>query len=178
MNEYFLQSDRLGFQRWSVADKERAISLWGDTNVNRYIGGPFTPDQIQARLQHEIDLFQKYGVQYWPIFLLANNGFIGCCGLRPYEIDEQVYELGFHICPMYWHQGYAQEAAQAVIHYAFNVIKVSALFAGHNPANLVSQHLLTKLGFEYTHDEHYPPTDLQHPSYWLTAENFHPMGKQ
>jgi len=56
--------------------------------------------------------------------------------------------------------------------YAFSTLGVKGLFAGHNPANEASRRVLEKLGFRYTHDEFYPPTGLNHPSYILTAEEF------
>jgi [ribosomal protein S5]-alanine N-acetyltransferase len=34
-------------------------------------------------------------------------------------------------------------------------------------ALMLERQLLAKLGFHYTHDEFYPPTGLQHPSYLL-----------
>ena len=56
--------------------------------------------------------------------------------------------------------------------YAFNTLGVKGLFAGHNPGNAASRRVLEKLGFRYTHDEYYPPTGLNHPSYLLTSEEF------
>ena len=56
--------------------------------------------------------------------------------------------------------------------YAFVSLKVAGLFAGHNPENLGSRNLLTKLGFNYTHDEFYKPTGLEHPSYLLKAKEY------
>ena len=102
--------------------------------------------------------------------LLNQNEFIGCGGLRTYNLAEKVYEIGFHICAEHWGQGYAFEAAQVVINYAFNTLHVNSLFAGHNPNNKASQYLLKKVGFSYTHDEYYEPTKLYHPSYKLTRE--------
>jgi len=32
--------------------------------------------------------------------------------------------------------------------------------------------MLLKLGFSYTHDEFYPPTGLNRPSYLMTAEEY------
>ncbi|HUV51221.1 MAG TPA: GNAT family protein, partial [Anaerolineae bacterium] len=46
------------------------------------------------------------------------------------------------------------------------------LFAGHNPKNEASRHLLEKLGFRYSHDEYYAPTGLNHPSYMMTADEY------
>lgn len=117
------------------------------------------------RLKTEIDSQSQYGVQYWPVFDLSNGELIGCCGLRPH--DENQYELGFHLCPDYWHQGYAGEAAKAVIDYAFNCLHADRLFAGHHPVNTSSQKVLYKLGFKYTGKEFYAPTGLDHPSYVL-----------
>ncbi len=164
---YFLRSKRLGFRQWSPADMELAIGLWGDADVTKLIGGPFSDAQVRERLNTEIARQQEYGVQYWPIFLLTTSEHVGCCGLRPYDLSQPIYEIGFHIRKAFWGQGYALEAAQTVIDYAFNTLVAKALFAGHNPANEASARLLTKLGFQYTHDEYYAPTGLNHPSYLL-----------
>lgn len=169
---YFLRSKHLGFRLWAEADLDLAIDLWGDAQVTQLIGGPFTEDQIRERLAREIANMLQYSVQYWPIFLLSNDEHVGCCGLRPHKLDQRIYEIGFHLRSTFWGQGLATEAATAVIEYAFSMLNVNALFAGHNPANQVSRHVLEKLGFRYTHDEFYPPTGLNHPSYLLFADNF------
>ena len=168
-SKYFLRSQRLGFRPWSAADLALAEGLWGDPEVTRLIGGPFSKEQVRERLAREIATYEEHGVQYWPMFLLATGDHVGCCGLRPYNAAERVLELGFHIRRAHWRQGYAQEAAQTVIVYAFQVLGATALFAGHNPANEPSRDLLSKLGFRYTHDEYYAPTGLNHPSYLLQA---------
>ncbi|MEW5870964.1 MAG: GNAT family N-acetyltransferase [Chloroflexota bacterium] len=171
---YFLRSPRLGFRRWQASDFHLALALWGDPQVTRLIDarGQLSPEQVQQRLEKEIATQQEYGVQYWPIFLLESGEHIGCCGLRPYDLPGQVYEIGFHIRSAHWRQGYAIEAARAVIDYAFRQLGAKALFAGHNPNNQASRALLLKLGFRYTHDEYYPPTGLQHPSYLLAVAEY------
>lgn len=112
----------------------------------------------------------EHGFQYWPIFLRADGAHIGCCGLRHYRPEQGIHEFGVHIRPAFWHQGLALEAGNAVIAYAFDRLQARGLFAGHNPANIASRQMLLKLGFQYTHDEFYPPTGPQHPSYPLTPE--------
>ncbi|WP_245954453.1 GNAT family N-acetyltransferase [Fontibacillus phaseoli] len=83
-----------------------------------------------------------------------------------YDIEKKIYEIGFHLKSNYWGTGYASEAANAVIHFAFDQMKADNLFAGHNPLNLASKNLLLKLGFKYSHNEFYEPTGLSHPSYF------------
>ncbi len=141
------------------------MSLWGDPSVTASIGGPFTSEEVRLRLSREIELMIASKVQYWPVFLREDEELVGCTGLRPYRAG--VLELGFHLRPQYWGRGLAEEAARAVISYAFNTLEVESLFAGHHPENAASEHLLRKLGFCYTHDEIYPPTGLLNPAYLL-----------
>lgn len=137
--------------------------------VTRFIcaSGSFSADDIANRLEREIANDAEYQVQYWPVFDLVSDELIGCCGLRPYRECKYEYEIGFHLRPEFWEQGYAMEAANAVIYYAFSVLKAERLFAGHNPNNTASRKVLNKLGFSYIGDEFYEPTGLYHPSYEL-----------
>ena len=151
-SSYFLTTARLGFRHWSRADSKLAMLLWGDIEVTRFIGGPFSRVQIRARLAREIASMGEHGIQYWPVFLLAGGAFAGCCGLRPYKPEEGICELGFHFRPQYWGQGFAVEAARAVIRHASESLKAQALFAGHYPDNKASSRVLEKLGFEFTHE--------------------------
>ena len=171
---FFLETRRLGFRIWTVNDLELALGLWGDPQVTRFFDSRerLTSKEVQERLMQEIAGQNHNGVQYWPIFLRSTREHVGCCGLRPYRPPENIYEIGFHICSRYWGNGYATEAALRVIDYAFRNLTLDGLFAGHNPENTASRHLLQKLGFRYTHDEFYAPTGLQHPSYRMTADEY------
>jgi ribosomal-protein-alanine N-acetyltransferase len=169
-----IQTPRLKIETWEQEDIEIAQSLWGDPKVMEFIDvrGGLNRIQVEEKLRQEIDRQNKYGVQYWKVTVNATGGVVGCCGLRPYELENQVYEIGFHIMSRYWGKGYATEAAKAVINYAFNEMKIPKLFAGHNPKNSTSQKMLMKLGFEFIGSEFYKPTGLQHPSYELKNPRF------
>ncbi len=164
---FHITTKRIGFSKWSPDDLSLAKQLWGNPDVTKYIcaSGIFSQEDIEARLAKEMENDRTYGMQYWPIFELASGELIGCCGLRPY--NETMYEIGFHLRPDFWRQGYAVEAATAAINYAFTELRADGLFAGHNPKNIASKHVLGKLGFQYIRDEFYAPTGLYHPSYEL-----------
>ena len=166
-----MRTERIGFSNWQMEDLDLAHLLWQDKAVPRYIcaSGKFTDLQIKDRLQAEMETQTTYGVQYWPLFNLADGELIGCCGLHPHAKNQ--YEIGFHLLTVYWHQGYAYEAAKAVIHYAFHTLHAKSLFAGHHPDNLASFQLLKRLKFQYTGDEFFAPTGLDHPSYCLQNIN-------
>lgn len=174
----YAETERIYFRCWEERNFSDAVKLWGNHEVTGLIGGPFSEEQVKKRFENEIDTYNQGQVQYWPFYLKKNSSeeeesgdrnreLVGCCGLRPYRVEEQVYELGFHLLPQYWGHGYAQEAAKAVIDFAFYGLKVRALFAGHNPLNISSKRLLEKLGFQFSHEEFYPLTGLNHPSYFL-----------
>jgi len=165
---YFLRTERLGFRRWCPSDLPLALKLWGDIDVTRLFGGPFSAKDVEARLAKEMACLEEHGFQYWPLFLLENDDLAGVCGLRPYPSKaERILELGFHLRPIHWGKGLAFEAAQAVIKFARESLRVDGLFAGHHPENVGSAKVLMKLGFELTHEELYPPTGRMHKCYLL-----------
>ena len=167
---WFLRSERLGFRAWRAEDRQLAVDLWCDPAVTRLFGGPYDEAWALRRLASEIACLEENGYQYWPIFRLADGEHIGVCGMRPRDPAARINGFGFHLRSGHWGRGYATEASRVAIRYAFDVLGVSALYAGHHPNNEASRHVLAKLGFRCTHDELYPPTGLEHNSYLLTAE--------
>ena len=168
---YFLKSERLGFRCWAREDLPLALQLWGDMEVTRFFGGPFSEESIRERFEIQIRNQEEYGFQYWPVFELAGAEFAGCCGLRPYRPEKLVAELGFHLRPKFWGRGLAVEAARAIIPFAFETIGAKGLSAGHHPKNLVSKKVIEKLGFRYSHDEFFPALRMAIPYYLLTAQS-------
>jgi [ribosomal protein S5]-alanine N-acetyltransferase len=72
-------------------------------------------------IQKQLDRYaaRRYGLQ--KLVHRATGEFIGCCGLLLQELDGQKeIEVGYHIFPSFWHQGYATEAAKCFIDLAFN----------------------------------------------------------
>ncbi|MBF0548423.1 MAG: GNAT family N-acetyltransferase [Candidatus Riflebacteria bacterium] len=168
----FLSSARVGFRKWTSKDLKFAFTLWQDSEVTKYIGGPFDENEIRLKIEREIACEEAYNMQYWPVFSIENGEFLGCGGLRPYKIENKIYEIGIHLMKNCWGKGYGNEIAQCVIQYGFSVLNASAIFAGHNPKNEASRGMLTKLRFKYSHDEFYAPTGLMHPSYFLLKSDW------
>jgi [ribosomal protein S5]-alanine N-acetyltransferase len=154
------------FRTWRDDDLPLARALFGDPRVTALVGGPFSDEQVHARLATEIATEREHGYQYWPI-ALHDGTDVGCCGLKPRDPAARIYELGFYLLATHWARGYAAEAGRSVIAHAFDVLGASSLFAGHHPDNAGSRRTLEKLGFTFTHEELYPPTGAMHPGYEL-----------
>src|SRR5262249_30861672 len=148
--------------------------LWGDPKVMALIDsrGGLSREQVQEKLEKEVENHRKFGVQYWKLVDRKTSELVGCCGLRPWAFSDQgpeAREIGFHIVSREWGKGYATEAARAVMEHAFHFLKLPKLFSGHNPKNANSAAILKKLGFRHVEDVFYPPTGLMHPCYELVA---------
>ena len=157
--------DGFDFRRWQLSDAALAATLWSDPKVMQYLGGPYTPEEVAARLKTEVSNDAAHGIQYWPLFVAGTDEFAGCCGLKPYDVANREYEIGFHFRPQFWGRGYASSAARAVIEHAFGPLDAAALYAGHHPENDASRTLLERLGFTQIGTHFFARTGLQHPWY-------------
>ena len=176
-SDYFLRTTRLGFRLWTKEDLPLALAIWGDPQVTRFVGGPFSEEQVREKLEREIANMRQQGVSYWPMFLLAGGELVGCAGLRPVRVVREApggagrpgkeFEMGFYLRPRFWGMGLAEEAGRGVMDYAFGATGAASLYAAHHPQNAASGRVLARLGFHFTHEELYPPTGVMHRAYRL-----------
>lgn len=108
-------------------------------------GGPVA---MQAALGHSIYLVE-----------LKDSGVaIGMCGLIKRATLEDV-DLGYAFLPPYFGQGYAYEAAAAVVQHARSVLNMTRLVAITSPENIASIALLTKVGMRFEELVYLHPDD-------------------
>lgn len=79
------------------------------------------------------------------ILLEKSRTFIGGVGLR-LEPDHHRGELGYWIGVPYWGNGYATEAARALLQYGFEELKLHRIYAEHYSGNPASGKILANLG--------------------------------
>lgn len=85
------------------------------------------------------------GVSY--ALTLAEIGtFIGCGGLN---VKDRGLELGYWIGEPYWRQGYATEAAHALVDLAFRETRLQVLHVSVRVINPASRRVIHKCGFQY-----------------------------
>ena len=76
---------------------------------------------------------------------------IGACGLA--KLDGAEPDLGYWLGAPSWGNGYATEAARAVIDHAFTTLGYDAVQAGARVTNPASRRVLEKCGFQWTNVE-------------------------
>jgi RimJ/RimL family protein N-acetyltransferase len=88
---------------------------------------------------------RRGGVTY-ALTLATTGAFVGCAGL---DATERGLELGYWIGEPYWKQGYATEAAHALVDLAFRSTSIQVLHASCRVINPASRRVIHKCGFQY-----------------------------
>jgi RimJ/RimL family protein N-acetyltransferase len=139
-----LQTERLVLRAPRWADAQSISRFAGDRRVavnTARIPHPFGVDDAE---QFVAAANRQAGEA---TFLITLDGtLIGACGVDPREGDP---EIGYWLGVPYWGQGYATEAARAVIDYAFDALQHKAVQAGARVSNPASRRVLEKCGFQW-----------------------------
>jgi RimJ/RimL family protein N-acetyltransferase len=146
-----LETDRLVLRRMSVDDAEFELRLLNEPSFLRFIGdrGVRTLEDARAYiLKGPVDMYERLGFGLYITELKGEGVPIGICGLVKRDFLEDV-DLGFAFLPGFWGQGYASEAAAAVMEHAKGALGLKRLVAITNPDNQSSIRLLEKLGFRF-----------------------------
>ena len=163
-------SARLTFRSWTKDDTALAEALWCDQEVTHFFGGAMTAEQAHNRLAIERDRETRLGFQYWPMFLRETGEFVGCAGLREWQMDPNIIEAGVHLMRSAWGQRLGEEALRAVLAYGFDTLSLPTIVAGHGIGHDNSQKLLERVGFAYTHNILWGPKAIDVCMYAVTAE--------
>ena len=81
----------------------------------------------------------------WQIARKVDAVLLGFVGLKP--ITDDVVELGYWLGREFWGQGYATEAASAIVAHTFVTRNIETILSGHFTSNPASGRVLEKLGF-------------------------------
>lgn len=86
----------------------------------------------------------------WSIFLKNTNTVIGQITCQPKEDEpENIRDVGWYIDPKYQRQGYATEAATAVLDFMFHEVDITEIRTSAAEINPASWKIMEKLGFQY-----------------------------
>ncbi len=141
-----LITERLVMRMPCEADIADLVQLADNRHVAEMLARmphPYGPDEARAFLATAQG--RRAGVAY--ALTLRNGGiFIGCAGLN---LTDRGLELGYWIGEPYWRQGYATEAAHALVDLAFTRTGIQVLHASTRVINPSSRRVIHKCGFQY-----------------------------
>jgi len=166
-----IETERLILREIELSDVDGMFALDSDPEVLIYLGNnPLTKkEQAAEAIEFVRGQYADRGIGRWAVIHKKTNEFMGWSGLKYLTEPEQmngvfhVYELGYRFAKKFWGKGYATEAAQAWVDYAFNIMKVKSFYAAADIGNKGSINVLQKVGFKITDEFEFH----SNPHYWL-----------
>jgi RimJ/RimL family protein N-acetyltransferase len=110
--------------------------------------GPNTEEETQRHVQETVAR-QRTGEETFNSFaviLKENDQLIGSVALRVSNPDHRGGFIGYAFNRSYWGQGYATEAARALLAFGFERLNLHRIFATCDPRNVASSRVLEKIG--------------------------------
>ncbi len=146
-----LRTGHLRLRRLCLDDAEAIYAYGRDPDVSRYTTWETHVDLAAAQgfLQFVLSRYAAGEPESWGVELLSTGALIGTVALLNWDRDAQRMELGYTINPLYSGQGYATEAAQTVLDFAFEVLQMQRVVACCMAENLASERVMQKLGMHY-----------------------------
>lgn len=147
-----LETERLELYTISPADAPFIYRLLNDPDWLRFIGDRNIKNPEDAKRyieQKMMPSYQAYGFGFYLVKLHETDTSIGVCGLVKRAFMEHV-DIGFAFLPEFRGNGYAFEAASAVLDYGKNELEINPIVAITAPENARSIKLLEKLGLKFS----------------------------
>ncbi|MDB5397105.1 MAG: N-acetyltransferase [Rhodospirillales bacterium] len=146
-----IDTDRLVLRCPAAADASQISSLLGNWNVAHWVVRvpfPFRPEHAAAWIARSAE--ERAVGAGWPFLITLRDGhaLMGSMDLS-LEGDRSSGALGYWLGEDYWGQGYATEAAVAMIGFAFDILKLKEVTANALPDNLRSIRVLEKAGLRH-----------------------------
>jgi len=172
-----LRTERLLMRRWRESDRGPFAAMNADPRVRRFFPDLLDRSASDASIERYEQRFQTNGVGLWALEAWATGAFLGFTGLDPMPDDVPGaggWEIGWRLAEHAWHQGYATEAARAVLDLAFGRLQLAEVWSMTAVVNEPSIAVMRRIGMrEQARAEHQriPPGDplRQHVFYRITA---------
>ncbi len=144
-----LRTARLHLRPFTNADADALFELHSSEYVLRFWDSP--PWAERERAERFIEKCRQIAEEGSGARLAmdrsADGAFLGWCGLTSYNPDYRSASLGYVLTEAAWGHGYATEAAQALLKWAFDNLDLNRVQAETDTRNGASARVLENLGF-------------------------------
>ena len=145
-----IETSRLRLRYITIRDTKALIPILGDPEVMRYsIIGVHNRPRIRQFIEQRLLSYLECGFGLYAVINKKDEEFMGYCGFFIQSVDERKeVEIGYRLARKYWGQGYATEAAQAVLKYGRERYNFKRFVCLIDPENSRSVNVAKKLGMK------------------------------
>lgn len=149
-----LATERLTLRQLVINDEQEIFTLRSDSEINKYLDRQVSNTINDARnfINKVNENINKNDSLYWAIILGDRNILVGTICLFNFSEEKDKCEIGFELLTNFQGRGIMKEAAEKVIDYAFNTIKVQKIEAFLHRDNQRSIKLLEKFSFRNSNE--------------------------
>jgi RimJ/RimL family protein N-acetyltransferase len=149
--EHILTTARLVLRPVTADDHAVLLAHWAAPDVRRFLfdGAVLSAAEIGEAIAASVRDFAAAGHGLWLISEkgrpeLVGTELVGTAGLRP--LEDLGLEIFYSLAPASWGQGYATEAARAVLEYALGPLGLPEVLAEVDQGNTASVAVIERLG--------------------------------
>jgi ribosomal-protein-alanine N-acetyltransferase len=144
-----LHTARLRLRPFADGDADALFALHSNPDVLRYWDAPPWTDHSRAVrfLATCQEIAEEGSGARLAVERVADGSFLGWCGLSQWNPVYRSASLGYCLGEAAWGQGYATEAAHALLRWAYDTWDLNRVQAEADTRNVASARVLEKLGF-------------------------------
>jgi [ribosomal protein S5]-alanine N-acetyltransferase len=174
-----LETARLWTRPVTMDDQHAWTAFLANEEATRYLpssDGKSIEQWAEAWMVRQLGRYAEQRCGHLALIHKETGAFIGQCGLLRQSVDDVAeLEVGYHIFPQYWRQGYASEAAQAFRDLAFENNLAPSIISLIHQQNLGSQAVARANGMQRERTTHFLGLDAYvyriHRAEWLQLKN-------
>jgi len=157
-----IETERLLLRSWNEGDGAEFARVTNTPEVMEHLGGVEDPIALASTAGRLDAIEREHGFTFWAIERKEDGALLGFCGVKPANVAPLLGELeiGWRLRHDCWGQGYAREAAEACLAWAWANLEAPRIVAITVPANSRSWGLMERLGMKRRAD-----MDFDHPHF-------------
>ncbi|MBV8600276.1 MAG: GNAT family N-acetyltransferase [Candidatus Eremiobacteraeota bacterium] len=157
-----LETPRLLVRGWTDDDVPPFVEMMGDPCVMEFYEDVTPRDESLALAARVREALEHDGYGWFVVEVKGGLPFAGTAVLKAVRFEAHftpAMEVGWIFTPEAWHQGFATEAARALLDYAFETLAWDEVVAMTAAVNMPSRRVMERLGMTYD-----PKDDFDNPA--------------
>ena len=155
-----LETKRLRLRQWTTDDLDNLVALNSDAEVMKYFPSILTVKESEEKLNLYQQQINEKGWGFWAAEVKSTLEFVGIIGLMNPKDTLPIarnIEIGWRLTKASWGKGYATEAANTSLEYAFEVLNEPEVVAITTLNNQASKRVMERIGMHDTNSNFMHP---------------------
>lgn len=143
-------TERLYLREMNHGDFDSLYRVLADSDIMKHYPYSFDEKRVMNWIDRNIERYEIFGFGLWAVCLADTGEMIGDCGLTMQNINGIIRpEIGYHIRGDMQRNGYAKEAASAVLDWTFANTPFLRVYSYMKKANIPSAAAAKSIGMTF-----------------------------